>query len=173
LKNYFAGSKVEIVKQDMKIRRLVLKFGLPIVIIVLVDWLVVASWQSVAHPHPHVLPQFAKADRVVLGWGTWESTPEIIVMGEKAREIVHLVTTAKRITDTKGRPEPIGIMLLNEARFYQGTNYLGRLATSCGLFSTGGMDGYEADKEKMESLIDNPIQKELEKQQGKAQAIPL
>jgi hypothetical protein len=109
--------------------------------------------------NPHVLKQFDNADRVVLGWG---SQPEITVTGQKAREIVHLITTARRITDTEGRPETIGIMLLNEMRFYQDTNYLGMIQTSHGLFSTGGLDGYEADKEKLESLVDEPFQKALE-----------
>jgi len=49
---------------------------------------------------------------------------------------------------------PIGIMLLNEVQFYQGTNYLGQIATSRGLFSAGGIDGYEAEKGKLESLVD-------------------
>jgi hypothetical protein len=149
----------------MKKTGLILIAGL---LALLVSWLAVKRWQLAAHPH--VLPQFANADRVVLGW---QSNPEITVTGDKVSEIVHLITTARRITDTAGRPEPIGIMLLNEVRFYQGTNYLGKIDTSCGLFSTGGVDGYEAEKEKMESLVDEPVLKMVEKDQRfKTQSTP-
>ena len=144
----------------MKTRRLVLTAGLLMATIVLASWLVVTRRQLAAHPL--VLGQFANADRVVLGSG---SPPMVTVTGDKAREIIHLITTARPITDTAGRPQPIGIFLLNEVRFYKGTNYLGQIYTSCGLFSTGGIDGYEADKEKMESLVDNPFQQALEEGQ--------
>jgi hypothetical protein len=132
-------------------------------------WLVVPAFQLAIHPR--VLPHFAKADRVVLGWGG--SAPVITVTGSQAREIVHLITTAKRITDTQGRPQPIGILPLNDVRFYQGTNDLGMIYTSGGLFSTGGLDGYEAGKEKMKSLVDNPVRKAVEaEQRDKTQAAP-
>ena len=135
-------------------RRLILAVGLLIAIIVLASWLVVTRRQLEAHPL--VLQQFAHADRVILGSG---SPPVVTVTGDKAREIVHLITTARRITDASGRPQPIGILLLNEVQFYQGTNYLGMIRTSHELFSAGGVDGYEADREKMKSLVDEPLDK--------------
>jgi hypothetical protein len=143
--------------------------GLLIAIFALASWLVVTRWQLAAHSL--VLQQFANADRVVLGWG---SSPVITVTGDKAREIVHVITTAKQLTGSKGLPPTIGIMLLNEVRFYQDTNYLGKIYTSCGLFSTGGFDGYEAEKGKLEPLVDEPFRKALEEEQrGKAQVTPL
>jgi hypothetical protein len=120
--------------------------------------------------NPSVLQQFANADRVVLGWG---SQPKITVTGDKAREIVHVITTARRLTAPNGLPPTIGIFLLNEVRFYQGTNYLGKIDTSSGLFSTGGFDGYEAEKGKLESLVDEPVRKTVEEyQRNKTQATP-
>jgi hypothetical protein len=144
--------------------RLILMADLLLAVAAATSWLVVPGWQSAIHPR--VLPQFARADRAVLGWGT---APVITVTGSQAREIVRLVTTAKPVN------QPIGILMANEVRFYQGTNYLGRIGTSHGLFSTGGFDpyGYEAEKEKMESLVDNPVRKAEEaEQRDKTPAAP-
>jgi hypothetical protein len=110
-----------------------------------------------------VLAQFAYADRVVLCAG--DASPHVTVTGAKAREIVHIVTTAKPLPRPNGLPAVVGIKLLNEVRFYQGTNYLGSIHTSHGLVSAGGPDSYEVDKEKMESLIDEPFLKALEESQ--------
>jgi len=138
---------------DMKIPRPILMAGL-LLAVATAGWLVVSASQLAIHPR--VLPRFAKADRVVLSWGS--VSPVITITGPKAREIVHLVTTARRVN------QPIGILFVNEVRFYQGTNYLGWIYTSGGLFSAGGSDGYgfEAEKEKMESLVDNPVQRARE-----------
>ena len=108
--------------------------------------------------------QIADADRVVLS-GHFVDAVEITVTGDKAREIINTVASAKRLTGRYGRPEMIGIKLLNEVRFYQGTNLLGRIDTSLGLFTTGGVDSYEADKEKMTSLVDDPIMRAMEEKQ--------
>lgn len=105
--------------------------------------------------------QFADADRVVLA-GRFHDAVEITVTGDEAREIINTVASARRLT---GRPQTIGIKLLNEVRFYQGTNYLGSIETSHGLFTTGGLDSFEADKQEMESLVDEPIMKAVEEKQ--------
>jgi uncharacterized protein YodC (DUF2158 family) len=153
----------------MKIPRLILMAGLLIAIIALASWLVVTRWQLAAHPH--VLQQFANADRVTLGSG---SPPAISVTGHKAREIVHVIRTAGQLTGPNGLPYTFGInKLLVEVRFYQGTNYLGMIHTSSGLFSTDWFDGYAADKGKLESLVDKPFWKAMEEEQrGKTLATP-
>lgn len=144
----------------MKISRPVFLAGLPIAIIVLTSWLVISHWQTA---HSHVLPKFDKADRIILGDEGHQ--PEVIVTGDKAREIVRVVTSAKCVKGINGLPPTTDVLFLNEVRFYQGTNYLGEIETSCGEFSTGGFDLYEADKDKLESLVDEPFQKALKNYQ--------
>ena len=139
----------------MKTRRPILAVGLLIAIAILAGWLFVTSWQRAAHPL--VLRQFANADRVVMS--QLGAPPIITITGASARDIVRVITAAKPLLKPKGMPMTFGILLLIEVKFYQDTKYLGKIDTSSGLLTTDYSDGYEADHDRMESLVDGPFWK--------------